>query len=78
MRALTKDEHAMLRGDFRGITFDDDESEGARLSEVSEALILRGCLVRFDSGDGCWGHNITDLGRLALRVSRPEMATGLP
>ena len=78
VRALTHVEYAMLRGDHVGIDFDADEAEGARLDGVCQALILRGCIIRYSTGDNFWGHSITPLGRLALRVSRPEMAFTVP
>jgi hypothetical protein len=74
VRALSDAQFAMLRGDHIGIDYDSAEGEGVSLDEVAHQLIARGCLVRYQCAPGFWGHAITELGRLALRVSRPEMA----
>ena len=58
--------------------------DGAKLDAIAERLAERGCYVRRyyteDFGDGpedVTAYRITPLGRLALRVSRPEMAVRL-
>lgn len=76
MRALTQDEYALLGSTILGS--DDRTVDGARRVQIADALTLRGCYRRTIEADGTH-YRITDLGRLALRVSRPEMAfQGLP
>lgn len=81
VRALSPDEYAHLRGDHRpgcGDGMMASTIEGARLFVLSEALRVRGCVIRVDYPDGSYGYNRTALGVLALRVSRPEMAFQVP
>jgi len=74
MRALTQDEYAVLNHAPTGIEYQPGDS----VLVVAERLIKRGCMaaVAYPSAadPGRVGYVVTDLGRLALRVSRPEMA----
>lgn len=70
MRALTREEFAVLveKGDW-----DIRTEYGARIYSVCLSLTKRGCYVlTYEMGMACF--SITHLGRLALRVSRPEVA----
>jgi hypothetical protein len=77
MRALSRDEQAFLQGEHIGLLFSDAEAEGIRLMAIADSLVERGCLIRYRCAPGELGHSLTPLGRLALRVSRPEMAVPL-
>ncbi len=74
MRALDQEEYDHLRGTMRGVTIAADDPDRERHMAIDERLRLRGCAVRHDYPDGSFGYSKTPLGRLALRVSRPEMA----
>jgi hypothetical protein len=72
MRALTKEECAVLDGEHNGYVHD------ARLVDVAHGLILRGCARSFINEEGSLEYTITPLGLLARRVSRPEQVMRLP
>ena len=79
MRALSKIEHEVLRGDYKGRVIRSDSAADAPLYRAFDSLLARGCVRRGPySEDGAGTHVVTDLGRLALRVARPEMGMGLP
>lgn len=70
MRALTKDEAEALRGCGSGVTV----VPGGTMETAIFSAEKRGCLRRVPRGSqwpGCWRTEVTDLGRLALRVSLP-------
>ena len=78
MRALSVDEYAVLSHKRTGATYRD----GDPVLTVADRLIKRGCMVAVacptDVNPGRIGYCVTPLGRLALRVSRPEMAYQVP
>lgn len=69
--ALSADEYYALRGGFVGATMDVRTPAGAHADRICSSLAMRHCFERFEMGPGMWGYRPTELGRLALRVSRP-------
>jgi hypothetical protein len=77
MRALTQEEWEALAEAERGTELAEEQP-----IDLQWQLVGRGCLahsVEQDPDGETWDcFTLTPLGRLALRVSRPEMAVRLP
>lgn len=69
MRALTQEEYSILGQPLQ--TYEDDAPDRASVEDVCETLVRRGCLSKRIMRDGVL-YGRTELGSLALRVSRPE------
>lgn len=81
MKALTRDEYEVLAIIATGAGCATTRWP-PNLRAVDDGLVKRGCLrleaFPTEREPSRVAYAITPLGRLALRVSRPEMATGLP